>query len=79
MHRSQPQAPTGAAVSQIADGQPQAPTGAVSQIADGQPQAPTGAVSQIADGQPQAPTGAVLADRRWPAASSHRCPSQPDF
>ena len=49
-------------VSQISDGQPQAPTGApVSQISDGQPQAPTGApVSQISDGQPQAPTGAPL-------------------
>lgn len=51
----QPQAP----ISQISDGQPQAPTGApVSQISDGQPQAPTGApISQISDGQPQAPTG----------------------
>ena len=50
---------TGAPVSQISDGQPQAPTGApVTQISDGQPQAPTGApVSQISDGQPQAPTG----------------------
>ena len=52
------------AVSQISDGQPQAPTGsAVSQISDGQPQAPTimmttttMAVSQISDAQPQAPT-----------------------
>lgn len=52
-------------VSQIADGQPQGPTGAppMSQISDGQIQAPykTAAppppVSQIFDGQPQAPTG----------------------
>jgi beta-glucosidase len=50
----------GAPVSQISDGQPQAPTqGApVSQISDGQPQAPAqGApVTQLSDGQPQAPT-----------------------
>jgi Yeast PIR protein repeat len=44
----QVQAPT---VTQIHDGQPQAPP-SVSQISDGQPQAP--AVSQISDGQPQA-------------------------
>jgi len=46
-------------ISQISDGQPQAPTGVpVSQISDGQPQVPTGIiVSQISDGQPQAPTG----------------------
>jgi len=45
-------------ITQIADGQIQAPTGApVSQIPDGQIQAPTGApVSQIPDGQVQAPT-----------------------
>lgn len=55
-----------AAVSQITDGQPQAPTSqasapVVSQISDGQPQAPSSqasapVVSQISDGQPQAPT-----------------------
>ncbi|KAL8766140.1 MAG: hypothetical protein Q9209_006980 [Squamulea sp. 1 TL-2023] len=55
--------PTGA-VSQITDGQIQAPTSAaspVSQISDGQIQAPTSVaapVSQIPDGQVQAPTGA---------------------
>jgi len=51
---------TVAAVSQITDGQVQAPTtvAAVSQITDGQIQAPTtvAAVSQITDGQVQAPT-----------------------
>ena len=53
------------AVSQLSEGQPQAPTGSaspVSQITDGQPQAPTGAgspVSQISDGQPQVPSGSV--------------------
>ena len=50
-------ASTAGPVSQISDGQPQAPTGVpVSQISDGQPQAATtGApVSQISDGQPQA-------------------------
>ena len=51
---------TTSAVSQISDGQPQAPTGslAVSQISDGQPQAPTSTaapVTTISDGQPQAP------------------------
>ncbi|GAO18731.1 hypothetical protein UVI_02047110 [Ustilaginoidea virens] len=51
-------------VSQISDGQPQAPKGApaLSQISDGQIQAPTARpppVSQIADGQPQAPTKAA--------------------
>lgn len=47
----------------IADGQPQAPTGApVSQISDGQPQAATGApATQINDGQVQAPTGTPAA------------------
>jgi len=54
----QPQAPTGI-ITQIGDGQPQAPSGVVTQIGDGQPQAPTGVVSQIPDGQPQAPTGVV--------------------
>jgi len=54
----QPQAPTGV-VSQISDGQPQAPTGVVTEISDGQPQAPTGVVTEISDGQPQAPTGVV--------------------
>ena len=49
---------TGNPVSQISDGQPQAPTGhPISQISDGQPQAPTGPpvapISQISDGQPQ--------------------------
>lgn len=50
------------AVSQLSDGQPQAPTkatSAVSQITDGQVQAPTrasSAVSQITDGQVQVPT-----------------------
>lgn len=58
------QAP-GAAVTQISDGQIQAPTNLppVSQISDGQIQAPTGAsVSQISDGQVQAPsaTGAPV-------------------
>ncbi|KAF2872905.1 hypothetical protein BDV95DRAFT_605496 [Massariosphaeria phaeospora] len=53
-----PEAP----ITQISDGQPQAPTATaapVTQISDGQPQAPTapGApVTQISDGQPQAPT-----------------------
>jgi len=46
-------------VSQSADGQPVAPTGAVSIISDGQPQAPTSTmkmmpISQIGDGQVQA-------------------------
>ena len=54
-----PPSGTGNPMSQISDGQVQAPTGAVSQISDGQPQAPTGVVSQISDGQPQAPTAAV--------------------
>ncbi|GIZ40369.1 hypothetical protein CKM354_000371000 [Cercospora kikuchii] len=56
------QAPTGAPVSQIADGQIQAATSGspVSQIADGQV-TPTGApVTQIADGQVQAPTGSPV-------------------
>ncbi|MCJ1247039.1 hypothetical protein MMC30_004250 [Trapelia coarctata] len=52
------------AVSQIGDGQPQAP---VSQISDGQIQTP---VSQIADGQIQAPTPAAA-----PAASATASPS----
>ncbi|KAF2093852.1 hypothetical protein NA57DRAFT_80852 [Rhizodiscina lignyota] len=49
------------AVSQISDGQPQAPASCatlVTQISDGQPQAPGPSatpVSQISDGQPQAP------------------------
>ncbi|EXJ85576.1 beta-glucosidase [Capronia coronata CBS 617.96] len=45
-------------VSQITDGQPQAPTGGpLTQISDGQPQAPTGGpVGQLSDGQPQATT-----------------------
>lgn len=53
------------AVTQITDGQPQAPTSVaspVTQITDGQPQAPTTAaapVTQISDGQPQAPTTAA--------------------
>lgn len=49
-------------VSQISDGQPQAPTGVpVTQLSDGQPQAPTGSpVTQISDGQPQGPTGAPV-------------------
>lgn len=52
---------TVAPVSQISDGQPQAPKSTaapVSQISDGQPQAPKSTaapVSQISDGQPQAP------------------------
>jgi len=54
---------TGPVVTQISDGQPQAPTGhpqaptpvPVSQISDGQPRVPTAVpVSQISDGQPQA-------------------------
>ena len=47
---------TGYPVSQISDGQPQAPaTGnPVSQLSDGQPQATGNPVSQISDGQPQA-------------------------
>ena len=68
-----PAGPDGGAapVTQISDGQVQAPTGVppagvVSQISDGQAQAPTGApgapsadvVSQISDGQAQAPTDA---------------------
>ena len=65
---AQPQASTGqpkvsvAPVSQISDGQAQAPTKTmlpVSQIGDGQAQAPSStavAVSQISDGQPQAAT-----------------------
>lgn len=53
--------PTARPVSAIADGQPQASTGAVTQIQDGQIQAPTGhPVSQLADGQLQAPTGAPV-------------------
>ncbi|KAK5039292.1 hypothetical protein LTR13_003548 [Exophiala sideris] len=50
----------GSPVSQISDGQPQAPkttSAPVSQISDGQPQAPktsSAPVSQISDGQPQA-------------------------
>ncbi|KAI1008090.1 hypothetical protein K3495_g130 [Podosphaera aphanis] len=56
-------ASTGSPVSQIGDGQPQAPSATtripVSQIPDGQPQAPTATsrvpVSQIPDGQPQNP------------------------
>ncbi|KXL43929.1 hypothetical protein M433DRAFT_151342 [Acidomyces richmondensis BFW] len=53
------------AITQINDGQIQAPTCAASQISDGQPQvncimtAP--AVSQIMDGQPQAPTATAHA------------------
>jgi hypothetical protein len=51
--------PATSAVSQLSDGQPQAPTGtAVSQVSDGQPQAPqptAAPVSTISDGQPQAP------------------------
>merc|ERR1712169_10044 len=46
-----------AAVCQLADGQPQNDANCVSQIGDGQIQAPTGApVTQISDGQIQAPT-----------------------
>lgn len=56
-------AQSGSPVSQIGDGQPQAPSATtripVSQIPDGQPQAPTATarvpVSQIPDGQPQNP------------------------
>jgi len=64
--------PTGTAIAtitEISDGQPQAPTGIVApvpitQISDGQPQAPTATVApvpitQISDGQPQAPTATV--------------------
>jgi hypothetical protein len=64
--------PTGtgiATVTEISDGQPQAPTATVApvpitQISDGQPQAPTATVApvpitQISDGQPQAPTATV--------------------
>jgi hypothetical protein len=49
-------------VTQISDGQIQAPTSkVVTQISDGQIQAPTGkVVSQISDGQIQAPTGKVV-------------------
>lgn len=55
-------------VSQVSDGQPQAPSTAgsppVTQISDGQPQGPSTAanppVTQISDGQPQAPTGAPI-------------------
>jgi hypothetical protein len=49
-------------VTQISDGQIQAPTGkVVSQISDGQIQAPTGkVVTQISDGQIQAPTGKIV-------------------
>jgi beta-glucosidase len=52
--------PSSSAVSQVSDGQPQAPTGppAISQISDGQPQAPkftAAPVTTISDGQPQAP------------------------
>merc|ERR1711977_594261 len=52
-----------AAVCQLADGQPQNDANCVSQIGDGQIQAPTGApVTQIGDGQIQiqAPTGAPV-------------------
>merc|ERR1711939_1119267 len=46
-----------AAVCQLADGQPQNDANCVSQIGDGQIQAPTGApVTQISDGQIQAST-----------------------
>merc|ERR1712070_110428 len=46
-----------AAVCQLADGQPQNDANCVSQIGDGQIQAPTGApVTQIGDGQIQAPS-----------------------
>jgi len=51
-------------VSQINDGQPQAPSGIpISQLSDGQPQVPTAIpapISQITDGQIQAPTGAPI-------------------
>ncbi|KAI7163204.1 hypothetical protein KC349_g1487 [Hortaea werneckii] len=48
-----------AAVCQLADGQPQNDANCVSQIGDGQVQAPTGApVTQISDGQVQASTAA---------------------
>ncbi|KAK4507150.1 hypothetical protein PRZ48_000884 [Zasmidium cellare] len=53
---------TGSPVSQIGDGQPQAPTGnPITQISDGQIQGPTGSpIQQISDGQPQAPTGSPV-------------------
>jgi hypothetical protein len=60
--------PTGtgiATITQISDGQPQAPTATVepiTQLSDGQPQAPTATVkpiTQLSDGQPQAPTATV--------------------
>ncbi|KAF2724083.1 putative cell wall manno protein PIR3, partial [Polychaeton citri CBS 116435] len=57
--------PVSSPITQISDGQPQAPTSVASpitQISDGQPQAPTSAASpitQISDGQPQAPTSAA--------------------
>jgi len=50
-----------AAVCQLADGQPQNDANCVSQIGDGQVQAPTGApVTQISDGQIQASTAAPV-------------------
>ncbi|KAI7006261.1 hypothetical protein D0869_15693 [Hortaea werneckii] len=50
-----------AAVCQLADGQPQNDANCVSQIGDGQVQAPTGApVTQISDGQVQASTAAPV-------------------
>lgn len=72
-------------VSQISDGQVQAPTAApVSQISDGQVQAPTATgapVSQISDGQVQAPTGAPVSQisdgqiqASGPATTTVRCP-----
>lgn len=49
---------TGAAATQVSDGQPQATS--VTQLSDGQPQATSVAVTQISDGQPQASTGAAV-------------------
>ena len=58
-----PQVTSSVPVTQISDGQIQAPTSAVvTQISDGQIQAPTSvaACTQIVDGQPQCPTGSMM-------------------
>merc|ERR1712072_752192 len=65
-----------AAVCQLADGQPQNDANCVSQIGDGQIQAPTGApVTQIGGGQIQAPTSPAAPANGTAIASPTMSPS----
>jgi hypothetical protein len=71
--------PTGtgiATITQISDGQPQAPTATVepiTQLSDGQPQAPTATVkpiTQLSDGQPQAPAPTSTVNSSFPSSQT---------